>query len=76
MRLAQGHVRRVHFDRLTPSEKRYLRAMAELGAGPHGFGDIAEAMQRKVTSLGHVRNSLIAKGGILAHRSGFLPRSA
>ncbi len=26
---------RVRFDRLTPVEKRYLRAMAELGPGPH-----------------------------------------
>jgi hypothetical protein len=26
---------RVRFDRLTPAEKRYLRAMAELGSGPH-----------------------------------------
>jgi hypothetical protein len=25
---------RVRFDRLTPSEKRYMRAMAELGPGP------------------------------------------
>ena len=33
---------RVRFDRLTPSEKRYLRAMAELGPGPHRSGDIAE----------------------------------
>ena len=31
----------VRFDRLTPSEKRYLRAMAELGPGPHRSGDIA-----------------------------------
>jgi AAA ATPase domain len=32
---------RVRFDRLTPSEKKYLRAMAELGPGPHRSGDIA-----------------------------------
>ena len=53
---------RVRFDRLTPVEKRYLRAMAELGAGPHRSGDIAEILDRKVTSLGHTRNQLIAKG--------------
>ena len=29
---------RVRFDRLTPGEKRYLRAMAELGPGPHRAG--------------------------------------
>ncbi len=53
---------RVRFDRLTPSEKRYLRAMAELGPGPHRSGDIAEQLQRKVTSLGPARSQLIDKG--------------
>lgn len=53
---------RVRFDRLTPAEKRYLRAMAEIGPGPHRSGDIAEQLKRKVTSLGPTRNSLIAKG--------------
>jgi hypothetical protein len=53
---------RVRFDRLTPSEKTYLRAMAELGAGPHRSGDIAEELGRKVTSLGPTRSQLIAKG--------------
>lgn len=55
---------RVRFDRLTPSEKRYMRAMAELGAGPHRSGDIADVLKRKVTSLGPTRNQLIAKGMI------------
>lgn len=55
---------RVRFDRITPSEKRYLRAMADLGAGPHRSGDIAEILGRKVTSLGPARNQLIAKGMI------------
>jgi len=53
---------RVRFDRLTPAEKRYLRAMAEIGPGPHRSGDIAEQLKRKVTSLGPTRNNLIAKG--------------
>jgi AAA ATPase domain len=53
---------RVRFDRLTPVEKTYLRAMAELGPGPHRSGDIAEILHRKVTSLGPTRNQLIAKG--------------
>jgi hypothetical protein len=55
---------RVRFDRLTPSEKNYLRAMAELGAGPHRSGDVAEALSRLSSSLGPVRSSLIAKGMI------------
>lgn len=53
---------RVRFDRLTPSEKRYLRAMAELGAGPHRSGDIAEVLGRPVNSFGPIRNNLISKG--------------
>jgi hypothetical protein len=53
---------RVRFDRLTPAEKRYLRAMAEIGPGPHRSGDVAEQLKRKVTSLGPTRNNLIAKG--------------
>ena len=53
---------RVRFDRLTPVEKTYLRAMAELGPGPHRSGDIAQLLDRKVTSLGPTRSQLIAKG--------------
>lgn len=55
---------RVRFDRLTPSEKKYLRGMAELGAGPHRSGDIAEILGRDVTSLGPTRSQLIVKGMI------------
>ena len=55
---------RVRFDRLTPSEKRYVRAMAELGPGPHRSGDIANILSRKVQSLGPIRNQLIIKGMI------------
>ena len=52
----------VRFDRLTPAEKLYLRAMASLGPGPHRSGDIAGALGRKVTSLAPTRSALIAKG--------------
>jgi len=52
------------FDRLTPTQKRYMRAMAELGTGPHRSGDIAHILGRKVTTLAPVRNALIAKGMI------------
>lgn len=53
---------RVRFDRLTPAEKKYLRAMAELGPGPHRSGDIAQQLGRPVASFGPVRGSLIVKG--------------
>ena len=55
---------RVRFDRMTPSEKRYLRAMADLGEGPYNSTTIAEHLDRKPSSLGPVRASLIAKGMI------------
>jgi hypothetical protein len=55
---------KVRFDRLTPKEKAYLRAMADLGPGPHRSGDIAEHLGRNVQSLGPLRASLIAKGMI------------
>jgi hypothetical protein len=61
---------RVRFDRLTPAEKRYMRGMAELGAGPHRSGDIAEVLGRKVTTVAPVRNALIAKGMIYSPAHG------
>jgi len=55
---------RVRLDRLSPSEKRYVGAMARLGAGPHRSGDIAEILGLKVTTVAPTRSSLIAKGMI------------
>ena len=63
---------RVRFDRLTPSEKNFLRAIAELGAGSHRTGDIAEILKVKVTSLGPVRAKLINKGMIYSPAHGDL----
>jgi len=55
---------RVRFDRLTPGKKIYLRAMANLGPGPHRSGDIADQLGRIVQSLGPTRSNLILKGMI------------
>lgn len=52
----------VRFDRLAPMEKKYLRAMAELGKGPHRSGEVAREMNRRVTSLAPIRSQLINKG--------------
>ena len=60
----------VRFDRLTPTEKRYVRAMASLGAGPHRSGDIANAVGRRVSSLAPTRNQLISKGMIWSPNHG------
>jgi hypothetical protein len=61
---------RVRFDRLTPSEKRYLRAMAELGGGPHRTGDVADALRRTSQSLAPTRAKLIDKGMIWSPKHG------
>ena len=47
---------------MTPSEKRYLRAMAELGTGPHRSGSVAKVLRRRANSLGPTRSQLINKG--------------
>ncbi len=61
---------RVRFDRLTPTERKYLRAMAELGPGPHRSGDVADMRGVKVQSVAPIRSSLIAKGMIWAPAHG------
>ncbi|HBS36451.1 MAG TPA: hypothetical protein DEA50_15460 [Parvularcula sp.] len=61
---------RVRFDRVTPNERRYLRAMAELGPGAHRSGDIAQALGRPVTSVAPTRTALIRKGMIYSGAHG------
>jgi hypothetical protein len=61
---------RVRYERLTPSEKNFLRAMAELGPGAHRTGDIAETLGVKVNNLGPVRAKLIRKGMIYSPAHG------
>lgn len=61
---------RVRFDRLTPTEKRYLRAMAELGPGPHRSGDIAHVLNKEVNAVAPTRATLIAKGMIYSPSHG------
>ncbi len=61
---------RVRFDRLTPREKVYLRAMAELGAGPYRTADVADKMGAKITTLGPARASLLKKGMVYSPSHG------
>ena len=61
---------RVRFDRCTPKEKKYLRAMAELGEGPHRSGDIAACLDEKVSSLAPTRSALIGKGMVWSPNHG------
>lgn len=55
---------RVRFDRLTPAERRYMRAMSELGPGPHRSGEIAAMMGKQVSAVAPFRAQLINKGMI------------
>ena len=55
---------RVRFDRCTTSQRRYLRAMADLGPGPHRSGRIAERYGRRVQQVAPLRSQLIADGMI------------
>lgn len=61
---------RVRFDRLTPREKKYLRAMAELGPGPHRTSDVADKLGVKISTLGPVRANLIKKGMVYSPSHG------
>ena len=61
---------RVRFDRLTPKEKEYLHALAELGPKPQRSGMIAEKLGKKVNQTGPLRNSLIKKGMIYSPTHG------
>ena len=61
---------RVRFDRLTSLQQKYLRAMAELGPGPHKTGAIAATLGVEAASVATVRQQLIDKGMIWSQRHG------
>lgn len=56
----------VRIQRATDQERRYMRAMAELGAGPYKSGDVAAKLGRKTTDVSPVRQKLIDKGLVYA----------
>ena len=60
----------VRFDRLPPKEREYLRAMAELGPGPHRSGDIAARLGVRVETVAPRRSELITKGMIYSPAHG------
>lgn len=69
--LDQGFFR-VRYDRLTDSEVAFVQAMASLGSGPYKSKDIAQKMNRKISSLSPIRSSLIKKGMIYSQKVGEL----
>jgi hypothetical protein len=65
-----GSFFRVRFDRLTPREKDYMRALAELGPGAHRSGDIADVLGVKVQAVAPLRGGLIRKGMVYSPAHG------
>ncbi|MEM8556017.1 MAG: ATP-binding protein [Pseudomonadota bacterium] len=61
---------RVRFDRCKPVQQKYLRAMAELGPGPHQTGDIARVLQCAPSQVATTRQQLINLGMIWSLRHG------
>ena len=61
---------KVRFDRLTPKEREYVIAMAQLGGGPYRSSDIADVLTEKPQSLGPRRSQIISKGMIYSPSHG------
>ena len=61
---------RVRFDRCKPLQQKYLRAMAELGPGPHQTGDIAAVLRCEASQVAGTRAQLISLGMIWSQRHG------
>jgi hypothetical protein len=56
----------VRAQRATEGERRYMRAMAELGDGPYRSGRVAELLGQSVTRAAPTRQQLMTKGLIYA----------
>lgn len=61
---------KVRFDRLTPKERQYVMAMAQLGKGPYRSADVAEKLGESLQSLGPRRAQIISKGMIYSPSHG------
>ena len=55
---------------MTPLQQKYLRAMAELGEGPHATGRIADALGVEPYAVSTTRAQLIGKGMVWSQRHG------
>jgi hypothetical protein len=63
---------RVRIDRTSDSERAYIGAMASLGVGPYGSGDVAAAMGKTTTQVGPLRDTLIKRGLCYSPRYGVI----
>lgn len=52
----------VRIQRATDNEKRYMRAMSELGDGPYRSGAVAKVLGKTVSALSPLQGQLLSKG--------------
>ncbi len=60
------------YERATPAEREYMRAMALLGDEPVGTAQVADELGRKPSSVSPARDSLIKKGLIYSSERGLI----
>jgi hypothetical protein len=60
------------YDRATPAEREYMRAMAMLGDEPVPTSQVADELGRKQSSLSPSRDALIKKGLIYSSERGLI----
>src|SRR5262249_8349403 len=60
------------YERATPAEREYMRAMAQLGDDPVPTAQVAEELGRKPSSVSPARDSLIKKGLIYSSERGLI----
>jgi hypothetical protein len=63
---------RSRWERATPSEREYMRAMAEDREGPSQSGEVAKRLGKKSTAVGPTRANLIYKGLVYAPEHGVI----
>jgi hypothetical protein len=63
---------RSRWDRATPGEREYLRAMAQDGEGPSASGVVAKRLGKDSRAVGPVRANLIHKGLVYAPEHGLI----
>jgi hypothetical protein len=60
------------YERATPAEREYMRAMAAIGDDPVSTSSVAEELSRRPSSLSPARDGLIKKGLIYSSERGLI----
>lgn len=66
---------RFRYEKLPPSQQKFLRAMAELGTTPASIAEVAQLLGKKTGGVSAVREKLIAKGLVYPVAHGILDYS-